>query len=80
MNSISLADAKTQLGALVDRAAAGETVAITRRGKEVARLVGSKKILKPIDVEMLRALAEKLPRETEDAGTFMRKMRDDARY
>lgn len=32
-------EAKTHLAALIDRAAAGEEVIITRRGKPVARLV-----------------------------------------
>jgi prevent-host-death family protein len=34
-------EAKTHLSALLDRAAAGEEVVITRHGKPVARLVGA---------------------------------------
>ena len=52
-------EAKTHLAALIDRAAAGEEVIITRRGKPVARLVA----MEPPSsagardaVEMLRAM------------------------
>ena len=38
MDTVSLAHAKAHLSALIDRVEAGETVTITRRGKEVARL------------------------------------------
>jgi len=37
--SLSLYDAKTQLSALVDRAAAGEEIVITKYGRPRARLV-----------------------------------------
>ena len=39
MISIPLAQAKNQLSELIDRVELGETVAVTRRGKPVARLV-----------------------------------------
>lgn len=39
MISIPLAQAKNQLSELIDRVQRGETVAVTRRGKPVARLV-----------------------------------------
>jgi len=35
-------EAKTKLAELLDKVEAGESVTITRRGKEVARLVGVK--------------------------------------
>lgn len=37
--TINIAEAKTQLSALVDRVAAGEEIVITRNGRPVARLV-----------------------------------------
>jgi len=40
MFTIPLAQAKDQLSELISRVARGETVAITRRGKPVAQLVG----------------------------------------
>jgi prevent-host-death family protein len=39
MINVPLAQAKNQLSELINRVQAGETVAVTRRGKPVARLV-----------------------------------------
>lgn len=39
MDSIGSFEAKTHLSALLDRAAKGETITITKHGKPVARLV-----------------------------------------
>jgi prevent-host-death family protein len=39
MQTVNLADAKTRLSELVNKAEAGETVCITRRGKLVAQIV-----------------------------------------
>lgn len=80
MKSVSLADAKAHLSKLVDQAEAGESVCITRRGKPVARLVPVEKAREPIDIEKLRALVLSMPMQEEDAGTFMRRLRDEARY
>ncbi len=41
MESFSLADAKAHLSELVERAEAGDPVTITRRGKQVARLIAA---------------------------------------
>jgi len=57
MESYSIADAKARLSELIDRAEAGETVSITRRGKPVARLVAEVQPKKPIDVEAMRRIA-----------------------
>ena len=51
MADVSIADAKAHLSELVDRAEAGETVRITRRGKPVARIAPLKPKKKRIDVE-----------------------------
>jgi prevent-host-death family protein len=80
MVDISLADAKTHLSELVERASAGEQVCITRRGKPVARIVATKQPRKPIDFAALKALTDSMPMQAEDAGTFIRRMRDDDRY
>jgi prevent-host-death family protein len=79
METVNLADAKARLSELVERAAAGETVRITRRGKPVAQIV-SVKARKPIDFAALRALTDSMPMQKESAGRFIRKMRDKARY
>ena len=42
MGSVSIADAKAHLSELVERAAGGEAVRITRRGKPVAQIVAAR--------------------------------------
>ena len=44
-----------------------------------AQPVAPKK-LKPIDVEMLKRLVEKMPFQSKSAGDFIRRMRDSDRY
>ena len=80
MNTISLEEAKARLSALIDRVAARETVAVTRRGKEVAILSPPERRLKRIDVEALRAISDSTPAQSESAGDFVRRMRDEDRY
>jgi prevent-host-death family protein len=90
MRRISLTEAKAKLGELVESAAAGETVEITKRGKPVAQIVPIdkpaakvvpiKKKLKPIDFEALRKIANSMPYQEESAGDFIRRMRDEDRY
>jgi prevent-host-death family protein len=80
MKSVSVAEAKAHLSDLISRAAEGETVSITRRGKPVAQLVAAKKPLKKIDVEMLRKVTEGEPLQKQSAGEFIREMRDSDRY
>ncbi len=41
MNSVNLKQARMRLGGLVEAAERGETVIITRRGRQVARLVAA---------------------------------------
>lgn len=70
-------EAKTHLAALIDRAAAGEEVIITRRGKPVARLVameGEADADAREAVERLRAM----PRPTL-GGIDWRELRDEGR-
>jgi prevent-host-death family protein len=80
MASINLADAKARLSELVERAAAGETVEITRRGKPVARIVALDAPKKPLDIEALRDLTRNMPMQKEPARDFVRRMRDESRY
>jgi len=77
---VSLADAKAQLSELVDRAAAGEAVCITRRGKAVAQLTAVDAPKKRIDVAALRAITDAMPVQPETARDFIRRMRDEDRY
>jgi prevent-host-death family protein len=78
--TVSLADAKAHLSELTELAAMGETVLITKRGKPVARVTRPEPPRKPVDLATLRKLTASMPAQTEDAGTFMRRLRDEARY
>ena len=80
MRDVNLADAKAHLSALVEQAAAGEPVRIIRRGKPVAQLTSLQTPRKPIDPAALRAVTRRMPVRTQDAGTFMRAVRDQERY
>ena len=80
MKSVSVAEAKAHLSDLISRAADGETIDITRRGKPVAQLVAIKKPRKKIDVDMLRRITEGQSLQKQSAGDFIREMRDSDRY
>ena len=80
METYSLAEAKARLSELVERAAAGDTVRITRRGKLVAQITSVKAPRKRVDVAALRALTNSMSMQQEFAGDFVRKMRDRERY
>ena len=80
MTTVNLGEAKAHLGALVDKAAAGEPVRIARRGKAVAQITAIEPARKPIDPAALRAVTSGMPRQPEDAGTLVRTMRDAERY
>jgi prevent-host-death family protein len=80
MDDVNIAEAKARLSELVESAEAGERHVIMRRGKPVAELrpVGVPK--KKISIEELRALSSGMPMQTESAGDFIRRMRDEDRY
>ena len=61
MDTVSLAHAKAHLSALIDRVEPGETVTITRRGKEVALISPPVGPRERIDPEELRALTDTMP-------------------
>ena len=80
MDGVNIAQAKAHLSELIERAEAGETVEITRRGKPVAKLG-------PIEPKKARFDAAELARFTagmtpqkQGAGEFIREMRDSDRY
>jgi len=80
MRTVSIAEAKAHLSKLVEQAEAGDPVCITRRGKPVAQIIAAETKRKPIDVEALRAITDKMRQQDESAGDFMRRLRDDYRY
>jgi antitoxin (DNA-binding transcriptional repressor) of toxin-antitoxin stability system len=79
MSIVKINDIKDQLEELVTRVQAGETIPIEKDGQTVAR------IAPPImedrfDFEALRKFTESQPLQTESAGDFIRRMRDEDRY
>ncbi|MBU6298711.1 MAG: type II toxin-antitoxin system prevent-host-death family antitoxin [Alphaproteobacteria bacterium] len=80
MGNVNLAEVKARLSELVERAAAGDTVRIIRRGKAVAQITAIKDPRKPVDLRSLQALTKAMPRQKGTARKFVRKMRDDSRY
>jgi prevent-host-death family protein len=80
MKTVNLAEAKARLSELVERAAAGDTVRITRRGKPVAQITGVAAPREAIDFAALRALTDAMPAQKQPGREFVRKMRDKARY
>lgn len=79
MADINVAEAKARLSELLERAASGEVVTISRRGKPVARIVGAE-AQQPIDREELRRLTASMPPATGSAAEFVRRMRDEDRF
>ncbi len=80
MDAISLADAKARLSELVDRVEAGDSIDITRRGKQVARITAVARPRKRIDATLLNALTATMPPQNESATELVRSMRDGDRY
>jgi prevent-host-death family protein len=80
MITVSLANAKAHLSELVERAAAGEVVCITRRGKAVAQITAAGAPRRRIDMAGLQAMTGAIPVQTESARDFIRRMRDEDRY
>ncbi|HZZ66748.1 MAG TPA: type II toxin-antitoxin system prevent-host-death family antitoxin [Phenylobacterium sp.] len=80
MTDIPLADAKARLSELVARAAAGDPVRITRRGRPVAELTAIHQDRKPLDVAALKRLTDAMPMAAESAGDLVRQMRDEDRF
>jgi prevent-host-death family protein len=79
MATVSLAEAKAHLSALVARAAAGEPGCILRRGKPVAQITAIATPRRPIDPAVLRGVTDRMPVQ-KGAGDFMRELRDSERY
>lgn len=80
MRIVKLADAKAHLSELVEQAAAGETVCLTRRGTPVAQITAVTRALKPVGTDALRLLTSAMRPQKEPAGDFVRRMRDEDRY
>ena len=80
MSTHSVAEAKDRLPELIDRALKGEDVVITRDGRPVAELRPIPTTARPVTAADLDWLAErriKVRQPAEDAGTLVRRMRDE---
>jgi prevent-host-death family protein len=81
MSTHSVAEAKTRLSQLIDRALKGEEVVITRHGHPVVALRPVPKPPRPVSIASLDWLAAHRIKPArppaEDAGTFISRMRDE---
>lgn len=80
MSSFNIADAKARLSELVELAATGERVIITKRGKPVLELSRPQALPRRIDLAQLRAHTKAMPLQKPGAGDLLREIRDAARY
>jgi prevent-host-death family protein len=80
MRNVNLVDAKAHLSKLVERAAAGDTVRITRRGKPVAQITAVRAPRTRIDASALRVMTDRMPMQRESARDLVRRLRDEHRY
>ena len=80
MDGVNIAEAKAHLSELIERAEAGETVEIMRRGKPVAKLGPIEPKKRRFDAAALKAFTDTLPYQEQGAAEFIREMRDSDRY
>ena len=80
MTIVELAEAKAHLSELIDRIQTGEIIKITRDGEVVAELTAAKPARKPILLADLQAVTDGQQQQSESAGEFIRRMRDEDRY
>ena len=78
--SVTLAEAKARLSELTERAAAGEVLIITKRGRPFGRLAGVKVSKLAVDVARLRQLTSGMACATAEGDAVVRRMREGARY
>ncbi len=83
MSAYSITEAKARLGMLVEQAARGELVILTKRGKPVARMVSFSDSprefpVKPkFDLARLRAFRATMPKSKMNSAEMIRKMRNE---
>jgi len=81
MSSHSIAEAKTHLSRLIDRAIAGETVVITRHGHPIAEIKPSPRQGRPQTKADIAWLQSRMvtPRKPINSVELIRQMRDEGR-
>lgn len=86
MDRVTVSDAASHLEELVSRAEAGEDVEIVVNGRVAARLTAPRHRLmaptdpQPVDWTAIAAASATMTRQTDSAGDFFRRLRDDAAY
>lgn len=80
MRSVTLVEAKAHLSELVAAASGGDPVAITRRGRQVARIVAPVSPRRAIRLDGLKALSALSAGTAADSEEEIRALRDSARY
>ncbi|MGH9412803.1 MAG: type II toxin-antitoxin system Phd/YefM family antitoxin [Terriglobales bacterium] len=76
---VSVAEAKAKLSEVIKEAERGGEVIITRRGKPVAKVTGTERKLKPIDLTEADAIRAR-QRMHEPSAKWFRKFRESERY
>ncbi len=79
MTTVSIAEAKARLSELLSRVEEGETVVITRYGREIARVEAVSKPLRPIPVEELTRFRARMPGWRKRSADLVREMREEGR-
>jgi prevent-host-death family protein len=72
MTTVTVTEAKAQLGRLLDRVQAGEDIVITRLGKPVARLMACK-----MAIRSMAAFRARMPRLNPPLSETLRRMREE---
>lgn len=83
MRTLTLAETKSHLSAVVDQVVAGEEIVITRRGRPVARIIAEPQHPATDTTEFINTLREFVLSQTprpQPAVEVVRELRDGARY
>ena len=80
MKTVNLAEAKAHLSELITAVENGERVVIAKRGRPVAELSPIESPKEPLPIDEMRRTVQSMTPQTESAGTFIRRMRDEDRY
>jgi prevent-host-death family protein len=79
MNSVGLFEAKTKLSALVEQAASGKEIIITRRGQPVAKLVPASREARRDPRKAMDEIRKLFAKSTLPKGYTIRRMIEEGR-
>jgi len=79
MVTVSLAQAKAHLSALLDKVEAGEEVIVTRHGRAVAHIRPVSPAKHPLRLDDLAAFRARMPRLRGESAELLREARDEGR-